>query len=93
MILIASSLLSLFLGTISPRFSAKVVNCTPVGQLGGIITTVNACLTLVPPITSFLFPMLSNFGLILAYYGFITYGVLLILIDLKNYYLGQNSCL
>lgn len=92
-ILIASSLLSLFLGTISPRFSAKVVNCTPVGQLGGIITTVNACLTLVPPITSFLFPMLSNFGLILAYYGFITYGVLLILIDLKNYYLSQNSCL
>lgn len=83
LILLASGLLSFLLGIISPRFCAEIVNRSPVERLGGIITTINACLVIAPPLTSMIFPILSNLDIKFAYYGFLIYGAFLILSRLK----------
>jgi len=77
-ILISASFITLLLGIVSPRFTAKVINYYPTERLGGIITTVNSCLTLTPPLTSLLFPMFVNISLNFAYFCFIIYALLLL---------------
>lgn len=81
-IFLANSSLAFLLGIVAPRFSADVVNRYPVERIGGIITTVNALLVIAPPLTSLIFPMLSTISMLLAYYGFIVYALLLIVISL-----------
>ncbi|HIW89957.1 MAG TPA: MFS transporter [Candidatus Ligilactobacillus excrementipullorum] len=74
------SLVALFLGIISPRFSAKIINNYPLDRLGGIVTTVNSLLVILPPLTSFIFPLLSGINLKLGYLGMLIYGGLLLLL-------------
>ncbi|MEX2805066.1 MFS transporter [Streptococcus sp. H31] len=81
-ILLANSCLAFLLGIVAPRFSADVVNRSPVERIGGIITSVNALLVIVPPLTSLIFPMISTISMILAYSSFIVYALLLIIISL-----------
>ena len=81
LIFFSNGCLALFLGIVSPRFSAEVVNRYPIDRIGGIITSINAILVLAPPVTSLLFPMLSAISLWLAYLAFIAYALLLIIIS------------
>ena len=71
-----SSILSMFLGIISPRFSAIIINKYPTERLGGIITTTNSLLVIIPPIASIIFPSLANISLIYSYIGFSLYSLL-----------------
>lgn len=82
MIFAANSCLAFLLGIVSPRFSADVVNRYPVERIGGIITSINALLVIVPPVTSLIFPMLTTVSRSLAYLGFIAYALLLIVMSL-----------
>ena len=82
MIFTANSCLAFLLGIVSPRFSADVVNRYPVERIGGIITSMNALLVIVPPVTSLIFPMLTTVSSSLAYLGFIAYSLLLIVMSL-----------
>lgn len=82
LILVNSSILSLFLGIISPRFSALVINKYPTERLGGIITTTNSLLVIIPPIASIIFPSLANISLMYAYIGFFIYSLLLFLLNI-----------
>ncbi|MGT2884608.1 MFS transporter [Streptococcus ferus] len=82
MIFAANSCLAFLLGIVSPRFSADVVNRYPVERIGGIITSINALLVIVPPVTSLIFPMLITVSSSLAYLGFIAYALLLIVMSL-----------
>lgn len=81
LILTFSAILSFLLGIISPRFSATVINESPSERLGGIITSINSLLVIMPPITSVIFPLLANVTLFVAYIGFIAYGLLLIIVS------------
>ncbi|MDQ7937921.1 MFS transporter [Lactiplantibacillus sp. WILCCON 0030] len=80
LVFIGTGIVAFFLGMISPRFSTNIINKYPTQQLGGMITTVNSCLVLAPPVTSLLFPLLSNINLNFAYCGFVVYALLLIII-------------
>ena len=71
-----SSILSMFLGIISPRFSVIIINKYPTERLGGIITTTNSLLVIIPPIASIIFPSLANISLIYSYIGFSLYSLL-----------------
>ncbi|MGT2949118.1 MFS transporter [Streptococcus devriesei] len=82
LIFLADSLLAFLVGIISPRFSADIVNRYPVERIGGIVTSVNSLLVLAPPVTSLLFPLLSTISRSLAYFGFIIYALLLLIISL-----------
>ena len=77
-----SSILSMFLGIISPRFSAMIINKYPTERLGGIITTTNSLLVIIPPIASIIFPSLANISLIYSYIGFSLYSLLLFLLNI-----------
>ena len=79
-----SSILSMFLGIISPRFSAIIINKYPTERLGGIITTTNSLLVIIPPIASIIFPSLANISLIYSYIGFSLYSLLLFFIKYFN---------
>lgn len=82
LIFLADSLLAFLVGIVSPRFSADIVNRYPVERIGGIVTSVNSLLVLAPPVTSLLFPLLSTISRSLAYFGFIIYALLLLIISL-----------
>jgi len=91
-ILISASFIALLLGIVSPKFTAKVINYYPTERLGGVITTVNSCLTLTPPLTSLLFPMFANISLSFAYFCFIIYSLLLLglnFLTLRSYSMGK----
>lgn len=77
-----SSILSMFLGIISPRFSAIIINKYPTERLGGIIATTNSLLVIIPPIASIIFPSLANISLIYSYIGFSLYSLLLFLLNI-----------
>ncbi|SNU87028.1 putative permease [Streptococcus merionis] len=81
-IFLANSCLAFLLGIVTPRFSADVVNRYPVERIGGVVTSVNAILVIVPPLTSLVFPMLSTISMSLAYFCFIAYALLLLFISL-----------
>ena len=81
-ILLSSALAAFLLGIISPRFSAQIVNAFSTTHLGGIVTIINSCLVIIPPLTSLLFPLFANFDL--AYLGLVTYSSLLILSGLLS---------
>ncbi|UQS82003.1 MFS transporter [Bombilactobacillus folatiphilus] len=80
-ILVLSGILALLLGIVSPRFSASIINHYSTERLGGMMTTVNSLLVLIPPVTSVLFPILSNVSLTTAYLGFVGYSGLLFLLN------------
>ncbi len=86
LIFIATGLIAFFLGIVSPRFSAKIVNKYPIERIGGIITSVNALLVVTPPLTSFLFPILATKNITYAYWGFIAYALLLVVICFRLKY-------
>lgn len=81
LVLVAASIVALMLGLVSPRFSSRIINQFPTERLGGIVTTVNSILTITPPLTSFLFPVLTNFGLRFSYGCLFAYGVLLLIMS------------
>ncbi|MEJ6348868.1 MFS transporter [Holzapfeliella sp. He02] len=73
------------IGIISPRFTTLVIQKYPAIQLGGIITTVNSVLVIMPPITSFIFPLLASTNSYFSYYFFIGYALVTIIL---NFWLG-----
>lgn len=81
LIFLANGCLSFFIGIVAPRFSADIINRHSVERIGGIITSVNAFLVIVPPLTSLIFPMLSTISLSLAYYCFTVYALILIVVS------------
>ncbi|UQS83067.1 MFS transporter [Bombilactobacillus thymidiniphilus] len=72
------------LGIISPRFSAQIIRTFPGNNLGGIVTIANALLTLTPPLTSMIFPLISGYSLTLSYWSFGIYGLLALLLQVKK---------
>ncbi|NVY96512.1 MFS transporter [Lactobacillus sp. DCY120] len=81
LILFSSSIIALALGIVSPRFSAKIINNYPAERLGGIVTTVNSMLVVIPPITALIFPILASLSLPFSYLCFIIYGITLLIIS------------
>ncbi len=79
-ILFCVSCISFFIGIISPRFTANIINQYPAEKLGGIVTTVNSLLVVVPPITGLIFPALALINIQIAYTCFLIYGLLLIVV-------------
>ncbi|WP_416353560.1 MFS transporter [Agrilactobacillus fermenti] len=90
-ILLGSSLTALLLGIVSPRFSTMIINHYPAERLGGIVTTVNSLLVLTPPLTSFIFPVLANFGLTFSYYCLGVYGLMLLSLSYLILHRQTNS--
>ena len=82
LIFVANGCIAFLLGIVSPRFSADIVNRYPISRIGGIITSVNALLVIIPPITSLLFPLIASINISSAYIAFIIYAFLLIVISL-----------
>lgn len=81
LVFVSAGIVSFLLGVVSPRFSAKVINKYPTEHLGGIVTTVNSLLVLIPPVTSFIFPILTNVSLTFAYSGFLFYSLILLILS------------
>lgn len=73
------------LGLISPRFSAQVIRVFPAARLGGIVTIANSLLVLAPPMTSLLFPALSNWSLTFSYWSFGIYGLIAIILGSRKF--------
>ena len=63
LIFVANGCIAFLLGIVSPRFSADIVNRYPISRIGGIITSVNALLVIIPPITSLLFPLIASINI------------------------------
>lgn len=81
LVFVSAGVVSFLLGIVSPRFSAKIINKYPTEHLGGIVTTVNSLLVLTPPMTSFIFPILTNVSLNFSYFGFILYSIILLVLS------------
>lgn len=88
-IFLSNAFLSFFIGIVAPRFSTDIINRYSVERIGGIITSVNAFLAIVPPLTSLIFPILSTISLPFAYSCFIVYAIILIIVSL--FLIKKNS--
>lgn len=82
LVFIASFIVSLIIGIVSPRFTATVIKDYPVERLGGIITTVNSFLVLLPPLASLLFPLIASYGIYVSFLVFIVYAISSILLSI-----------
>lgn len=76
----STAVVGLLIGIISPRFTTLVIQKYPATRLGGIVTTVNSFLVMVPPLTSFLFPVFSTINLGFTYSLFIFYAAVSLII-------------
>lgn len=78
LVLSAASSVAFLLGLVSPRFSAAIITYYPTANLGGIVTMVNSLLMLIPPATSFIFPIIATINLTVSYGSFLLYGLILL---------------
>lgn len=77
--------LSILTGSLSPHFSAHLIQAYPAESLGGIVTTVNSLLALISPLAGLLFPLIALLNLNYAYYALFIYsGGAFILIKLSH---------
>lgn len=78
--------LSILTGSLSPHFSAQLIQTYPAESLGGIVTTVNSLLALISPLAGLLFPFIALLNLNYAYYALFIYSVgAFILMRLSRY--------
>ncbi|WP_062325265.1 hypothetical protein [Holzapfeliella floricola] len=89
-ILLSVAITGSLIGIISPRFTTLVIQKYPATQLGGIITTVNSVLVMMPPVTSFLFPLLASANSQFSYYLFIGFALVTISLNFWLSFLAKN---
>lgn len=89
-ILLSVAITGSLIGIISPRFTTLVIQKYPATQLGGIITTVNSVLVMMPPVTSFLFPLLASANSQFSYYLFIGFALVTISLNFWLSFLAKK---